>query len=48
MNIQDFLKTVAQGYQMKDNLLIRTTCPETFIADLIQYDYIRVIDPFDG
>ena len=47
-NLQDFLKAVARRYQMKDNLLIRTTCPETLLADLIQHDYIRVIDSIDG
>ena len=45
--VQDFLNRVARRYQRQDNVFIRATCPETFIADLIQYDYIRVIDPLD-
>ncbi len=47
-NLQEFLNAVARRYQIKDNVLIRVTSPETFIADLIQYDYVRAIDPLDG
>ncbi|MGK7872984.1 MAG: hypothetical protein AB4426_06640 [Xenococcaceae cyanobacterium] len=47
-NIQDFMNRVARRCQIEDNVSIRTTNSEIFVADLIQNDYVYVIDVIDG
>ena len=44
----EFMERVAHYFQVEDNISIDTSNPENFIADLIQNDYLSVIDVIDG
>ncbi|OKH20103.1 hypothetical protein NIES593_20190 [Hydrococcus rivularis NIES-593] len=47
-SLQDFMNQMAKRCQTEDGVAIRTLDPEIFIADLIQNDYLSVIDVIDG
>jgi hypothetical protein len=47
-NLQDFMNQMAKHCQIEDGVSIRTLAPEIFVADLIQNDYLSVIDVIDG
>lgn len=47
-NIQDFMGQMAKHCQTKDGVSLRTLDPEIFVADLLQNDYLSVIDVIDG
>jgi hypothetical protein len=45
---REFMERAAQHFQLQDNIRIDTSNSESFIADLIQNDYLSVIDVIDG
>lgn len=47
-NLQDFMGQMAKRCQTEDGVSIRTLDPEIFVADLLQNDYLSVIDVIDG
>lgn len=47
-SVPEFMERVARHFQLQDNISIDTSNPENFIADLIQNDYLSVIDIIDG
>lgn len=44
----EFMARAAQQFQLQDNIALDTSNAENFIADLIQNDYLSVIDLIDG
>jgi hypothetical protein len=46
--LQDFMNQIARRCQTEEGVKIRTTPTDTFVGDLIQNDYLRVIDAIDG
>jgi hypothetical protein len=46
--LQDFMERMSRHFQAEDKITIRTDDPEIFIADLIQNDYLKVVDTIDG
>jgi hypothetical protein len=47
-NLPDFMSQMAKRCQIEDGVSIRTLEPEIFVADLLQNDYLSVIDAIDG
>lgn len=45
---QEFMERAARLFQVRDDVSIDTSSPENFIADLIQNDYLSVVDIIDG
>jgi hypothetical protein len=44
----EFMERAARHFQIQDNVAINISDSESFIADLIQNDYLSVIDAIDG
>ena len=42
------MSQMAKRCQTEDGVSIRTLDPEIFVADLLQNDYLSVIDTIDG
>jgi hypothetical protein len=47
-SFQEFMERAAKHLQKKHNIHIDTSNTESFIADLIQNDFLSVIDVIDG